>query len=596
MFVNIAVLTAALGASAASALPWTDSLKSNLAYRSPSTTVPGLAIDTEHVTRRLGKRWQDTYQGNLSFPYGVASGDPYSDSVILWTMPRKIDSTGASVPNAWPPICLQWIVSASENDFTKSSMVQNGYVTTTEDVRYSTKVEALNLKPYTQYYYRFESCEGPELGVSPVGAFKTLPEEDQMVDNIRFAVFSCSNMPFGFFNAYGNAANNSDRIDYAVHLGDYIYEYKQGDYGDGSEFTPPRVPQPADRELSSLQDYRDRHAGYRLDPDLQELHRKMAWQVVWDDHEVADNTYKAGSADSNNTIQGQIGDYQFSDRKANAVRAYYEWLPIRQISDEKLRIWRSFKIGKLGTAIFLDTRQYDRDITDVYYNTAEIDKIAADEDRSMTGYKQQEWLLQQLQETKDRGAVWPLVFQQVIFSDVNFGDSPEDFEFNVDAWSGYRAERNRILRYIRDKKIDNTVVLAGDSHASWVFDLALNGSDYSAEDGSGALGVEFAGSAVSSPSSYGRNLPDATYVDKATNFTTNSPALQFAEGQLRGYFELDVTPQNTTAYYYGFYDQASRNSNVTEIGQFTTVAGSNKLQRPLNGGRKTSFGAYKNEL
>ncbi|KAK4055762.1 hypothetical protein OIV83_000309 [Microbotryomycetes sp. JL201] len=597
MLVNVAAV-AVIAGSLASALPRGEPLlHSNLAYRSPSTTIPGLAIDTENVKKRLGKRWQETYQGNLTFPYGVASGDPYSDSVILWTMPRKIDSTGASVPNAYPPICLQWIVSASEGDFTKSSMVQNGYVTTTEDVRYSTKVEAINLKPFTQYYYRFESCEGADLGVSPVGSFKTLPKEDQMVDSLRFAVFSCSNMPFGYFNAYGNAANNSDRIDYAVHLGDYIYEYKQGDYGDGSEFSPSRAPVPADRELSSLQDYRDRHANYRTDPDLQELHRKMAWQVVWDDHEVADNTYKSGSADSNNTIQGQIGDYQFSDRKANAVRAYYEWLPIRQIdTDDKLRIWRSFKIGKLGTMIMADTRQYDRDVTDLYYNTAEINKIAADEDRSMTGQKQQSWLLQQLQETKDRGAVWPLLFQQVIFSDVNFGDSPSEFEYNVDAWSGYRAERNRILEYIRDNGINNTVVLAGDSHASWVFDLALNGTNYNAQDGSGALGVEFAGSAVSSPSSYGRNLPDATYVGRATNFTTNSPALQFAEGQLRGYFELAVTPQNATAYYYGFYDQNSRNSNVTEVAQFTTVAGTNKLQRPLNGGQKTSFGAFKNEL
>ncbi|KAK4056502.1 hypothetical protein OIO90_002349 [Microbotryomycetes sp. JL221] len=588
----------ALSATSTSALPWTDSLKSNLAYRSPSTRVKSLAIDTDHVTKRLGKRWSDTYQGNLSFPYGVASGDPYSDSVILWTNPRKIDSTGASIPNAWPPICLQWIVSASENDFTKSSMVQNGYVTTTEDVRFSTKVEAMDLKPKTQYYYRFESCEGPDLGVSPVGSFKTLPEEDDdEIDKLRFAVFSCSNMPFGYFNAYGNAANNSERIDYAVHLGDYFYEYKQGDYGDGSEFSPSRAPNPSNRETSSLEDYRDRIAGYRLDPDLQELHRKVAWQTVWDDHEVADNTYKDGSADSNNTIQGQIGDYKFSERKANAVRAYYEWLPIRQVdSDDKLRIWRSFKLGKLGTLIMADTRQYDRSITDLYYNTDEIAQVAADEDRSMTGQKQQSWLLSELQATKDRGATWPLLFQQVVFSTINFGETPSEFEFNLDAWDGYRAERDRIMRYIRDNKIDNTVVLAGDTHASWVFDLALNGSDYNSQTGEGALGVEFGGSAVSSPSSYGRNLSDATYAARATNLTTNSPALQYAEGQLRGYFELEITPQNATAYYYGFYDQSTRNSNVTEMGSFTTVAGTNKLLRPLNGGKKTAFGAFKNEL
>lgn len=233
--------------------------------------------------------------------------------------------------------------------------------------------------------------------------------------------------------------------------------YANGDYGDGSKFNPPRIPQPSNRELASLQDYRDRYASYRLDPDLQELHRKVAWQTVWDDHEVADNSYKSGSADSNNTIQGQIGDFKFSERKANAVRAYYEWMPIRQIeTDDKLRIWRSFKLGKLGTLIMADTRQYDRDITDVYYNTEEINKIADDKNRSMTGTKQQKWLLEQLKETKERGATWPVLAQQVVFSTVNFGDSPMAEELNVDAWDGYRAERARILQYISDNEINNT--------------------------------------------------------------------------------------------------------------------------------------------
>lgn len=243
-------------------------LASNHAYRSPSLNVDALRVNTDHIYNAQDRRrWSDTYQGNLTFPYGVASGDPYSDSVILWTMPRKFDSGGLYGGNAWPPICLQWVVSATPDDFAVEYSVQNGNVKTTEDVRFAVKVEATALQPYTQYYYRFQSCEGPDLGVSPVGAFKTLPAEDAEVDRLRLAVFSCSNLPFGYFTAYKNAAGNADRLDYIQHVGDYIYEYKNGDYGNGTALDRAPVP---DREISSLQDYRDRYAQYRSDVDLQE--------------------------------------------------------------------------------------------------------------------------------------------------------------------------------------------------------------------------------------------------------------------------------------------------------------------------------------
>lgn len=191
---------------AVSALPQSASLpthlESNRAYRSPSLTVDALKVDTDAIFHAQDRRrWQDTYQGNVTFPYGVASGDPYSTSVILWAMPRKLDLGGLYGGNAWPPICLQWVVAEQPDDFSEASRVQNGYVQTTQDIQFSVKVEATNLKPYTQYYYRFESCESPDLGVSPVGAFKTLPDEnDDTTNKLRLAVFSCSNMPFGYFN------------------------------------------------------------------------------------------------------------------------------------------------------------------------------------------------------------------------------------------------------------------------------------------------------------------------------------------------------------------------------------------------------------
>lgn len=242
------LLSVGLAASTAVALPRTGpaALDSNIAYRSPSSTVDHavLRVDTDEVYNGLGKRWADTYQGELVFPYGVASGDPYvpltlrsdffgpigadrslpsfvrvhsySDSVILWTVPEKYQ-----VPNAWPPICLQWVVSTSATNFNGSDVVSSGYVQTTEEVGFSVKVEATGLKPYTKYHYRFEGCEGPSQGVSKVGAFKTLPAEDDDSVTLRLATYSCSNLPFGFFNAYGHAANMSDSLDYVQHLGQY---------------------------------------------------------------------------------------------------------------------------------------------------------------------------------------------------------------------------------------------------------------------------------------------------------------------------------------------------------------------------------------
>ncbi|KAI5479609.1 hypothetical protein MNV49_003346 [Pseudohyphozyma bogoriensis] len=560
--------------------------ESNHVYRSPSRQVDALRVETAQIFEGLGKRWTDTYTGNVTFPYGVASGDPYDDSVILWTMPRKLDLGGLYGGNAWPPICLHWIVSATNTDFSVDNSVQNGFVQTTEDVRYAVKVEATGLKPYTKYYYRFESCEGADLGVSPVGHFKTLPAPDDEATKIRLAVFSCSNLPFGFFNAYGNAANHSDTLDYVQHVGDYIYEYKNGDYGDGTAIG--RVPQP-DREITSLQDYRDRYAQYRTDPDLQELHRTLAWQAVWDDHEVADNTWAKGSADSNDTLQGQVGDYQFSERKAKAVRAYYEWMPIRQVdTDDKLRIWRNFKIGKLADMIMLESK------TDLYYNTDEIIAVADSPDRSMTGSKQQQWFFDRMDESSERGATWRLVMQQVVFSRVNYSIATGgSTEFNVDAWEGYRYQRDKILEHIESNKINNTVILSGDSHATWISDLKRENQTYDPVTGAGALGVEFAGTAVSSPSSYGHGpgYTEAVYRGIAANLTEASPSLQYAEGQLRGYFELTITPEEVTCDVFGFYEQETRNTNVTHVASFSTKKDSNKLTRPLNNGTVPVYGA-----
>lgn len=199
-------------------------LSSNLAYRSPSKRVRSLEIPLDDIHSSLRKRnngGTEFYTGNLTFPYNVAAGDPYSDSIILWTMPQKYDEEGLYGGNAYPPICLKYEVS-TDPDFT--TIVTSGTTQTTQDVRWSVKVEASGLQPYTVYYYQFYGCAGFDLGHSPVGTFKTLPAADASPEQIRLAFFSCSNLPFGFFNAFGAAANHSETLDLWTHLGDYIYE------------------------------------------------------------------------------------------------------------------------------------------------------------------------------------------------------------------------------------------------------------------------------------------------------------------------------------------------------------------------------------
>lgn len=244
-------------------------------------------------------------------------------------------------------------------------------------------------------------------------------------------------------------------MDYVIHLGDYIYEYKNGDYGWGQSIG--RIPLP-DRTIFTLYDYRKRIATYRTDLDLLLSHQVFPWIPVWDDHEVADNTYRDGSAGTyisklshgnamltlqllselNNTEASFIGDGGVSvdQRKMNAVRAYFEWMPIRQVEmDDNLRIWRSFSIGTLLDLVMLDTRHYDRSITDLYWNTHYVHQISDDAGRSMMGSRQENWFYSQLKSSAQRAATWRVIGSQTVFSRINesiaYGNvDPLDY----DAW------------------------------------------------------------------------------------------------------------------------------------------------------------------
>ncbi|MCJ1270167.1 hypothetical protein MMC22_010063 [Lobaria immixta] len=580
------------------------SYANNLNYRSPSHNHPGLGVAIHKVNKRHDGS-PPLHAAELNFTHGIASGDPYPHSVILWTRvaPKSDDVDDNSTvsgdvplynpvpiqeqavekppPASTAPICVNYKV-ASDKALTK--VVDSGTAYTSSDVDYTLKVEAQKLQPYTQYYYQFQVCDSDLK--SPLGRTKTTPAPDDLLAKISLAVYSCSNFPFGFFNAYGNPVRK-DSVDYVLHLGDYLYEYPNGEYGWGQSIG--RIPLP-DRIIYTLYDYRKRHATYRTDLDLLLSHSQFAWISVWDDHEVADNTYRDGSSRLNNTEASFIedGGVSVDQRKMNAVRAYFEWLPIRQVElDDNLRIWRSFSIGSLLDLIMLDTRQYDRSITDLYWNTDYIHSISNDAGRSLMGSRQENWFYNQLIESSKRGAAWRVIGSQTVFSRLNesisYGNvNPLDY----DAWDGYQSNRNRTFKTLYDNSIGNNIVISGDSHANWVSDLVwLDHSEYDTSTGKGSVGVEFAGTAVSSPSPYGQNIT----IEKANNASSylvrDNRELQWSELYYRGYFELHISQHSVNASYFGMPTLVNRNPDEISLANFTVLSGANALYRnPVPGG------------
>ncbi|KAH6640645.1 PhoD-like phosphatase-domain-containing protein [Chaetomium tenue] len=548
------------------------SFERNLAYSSPSRRHPSLAVPLAHVNKR---QTGDVYApAEVNFTHGVASGDPYADSVILWTRLAPTTESVASdlVPGGVVPIyddsegaqpsskaaCVEFKIAT---DLPLSNVVDQGRAFTTSDVDYTVKA-------------------------SPLGRTKTIPSKTQKVDrNINLAVYSCSNYPEGYFNAYANPVRK-ESVDYVLHLGDYIYEYKP----DSS--IASRNPQP-DREIYTLFDYRTRLGSYRTDPDLLASHAKFAWIPVWDDHEVANNAWRNGSSNSDGEV--------FRARKQAAVRAYFEWMPLRQADmDDSLRIWRSFSLGTLLDLVMLDTRQYDRDLTvlnglaGIGGNSQEVEKLVDLQNRTIMGFEQEAWFYDQLTQSSNRGAAWRLIGNQVIFSRMTLGilgDQP----FNRDQWDGYLANRDRVYQHLADGKINNTVMLSGDSHAAWVSDLAWLGKrDYDETTGEGAFGVELAGTAVTSSSPVG-GLPKLLAKPLSEWLISKNPELQWQDLFYRGYFEMSIGYEAIEAKFYGIPDVKVKSDDEILLATFLINNGENKLARnPTVGGGRAKGGALKN--
>lgn len=544
------------------------------------------------------------------FTHGIASGDPLSDRVILWT--RLLPGDGQHRDH----LSCAWQV-ALDRDF--KQLVSSGNTSTSAAQDYCVKVDATGLAPNQHYFYRFISA-----GVSsPVGMTRSLPEGD--VEEFRLGVCSCSNYPQGYFNVYRHMANTD--LDLVLHLGDYIYEYAEGVYANSvASDQLGRQVEPSN-EILSIEDYRMRYGLYRTDADLQAVHARHPFICVWDDHELANDCWTDGAENHNE------GEGDFAARMRFARQAYHEWMPIRTTSDgDQAPIFRNFKLGKLADLIMLDTRMHGRNqpldyavdlpMRSVLFNVSEsgaslvreeeakisdtdlvrvnvpfdfssgsavaitdyqrIKNLTAatlpegwyylpdgerfknealvDPNRTILGADQEQWLDSQLQASKQRGTPWQILGQQVLMGKLGLpvltdkelnleGTKPEyrpimqmmqtlakeALPFNLDAWDGYAACRDTVFKSLAEHGV-NPVVLAGDTHNAWAFNLSNSQGQ--------AVGVEIGTPGVNSPGLETYLATEPAVLGRA--MLSASPELFAVDTAQRGWSELVLTPEAAT--------------------------------------------------
>ncbi|SFM00275.1 alkaline phosphatase D family protein [Marinobacter zhejiangensis] len=496
------------------------------------------------------------YSGPDPFQHGIASGDPLAYQVILWT---RITAEGL---DEIPVI----VAVARDTEFNDIVYEGVGYARSQSD--YTVKIDPLLPSPGTTYYYRFET-----LGhYSAIGRTRTTPAPSESVDHLRLAVMSCSNYPYGYFNAYRKVAFRAD-LDAVLHLGDYIYEYGPGEYDDAAVAADRPVDPP--HEIVTLDDYRRRYACYRQDGDLQECHRQHPFICVWDDHEITNDAWMNGAENHND------GEGDYGERKRAAVRAYFEWMPIRRVApDNEVRIYRHFEFGQLMSLMMLDTRIIGRD------KQVSTSGEARDPDRQLLGAPQQRWLFDQLDHSHSRGARWHLIGQQVMIAPLTLGTLPDSpnwslgggAQLNFDQWDGYETSRRALLGRIEAKGLDNTVVLTGDIHSSWAMDLSIdpgNLSVYNPFTGEGSLAVEFVTPAVTSPAAPTKGLSDLA----ALALVPLNPHLKWVDLFHRGYIVLDITPEHCKADWFHLETVSEPSNQETFARAYATTDGANRVKR-----------------
>jgi alkaline phosphatase D len=545
------------------------------------------------------------------FAFGVASGDPLADRVILWSH--------AKIPNSTANVALTWQV-ATDAAFTNT--VRTGSLTATEAGSFTAKVDVTGLTAGSSYFYRFRDATGAS---STVGTTRTLPASG--VASVKFAVFSCSLYSEGFFHAYDHASK-SDAL-YALHLGDYIYEYSSDPTRYGNSSIPGnRIASPAN-EIVTMNDYRTRHALYKSDLNLQAAHAKMPWITIWDDHEFANNGYVNGAENHNPATQGD-----WIARKNIAAKVYHEWMPIRTPdANNLLKIYRRFDFGSIFTLHMVDTRIEGRDRQ--YDNFGDADGgvnrylagitpnaagVRPDTSRKMMSIEQQNWL------TTGMGAstaTWQVMGNQTLMARMwfpaslvsAFATNPATvpavisaylgakatratqgvpgvppltatqaallnpvtnpgIPYNLDAWDGYPAQREAILQSVKTQN-KRLVTLSGDSHDGWFTNLVTLADE--------KVGVEFGTTSVTASGfegvglgTLGSSIDGSALVPQLGNAAVGAGLglindVNYADTSQRGYLLMTVTPAAVKGEYV-YVTSVKQPTYTAAVGRSITVA------------------------
>lgn len=491
---------------------------------------------------------------NGSFQHGIASGDPLSDRVILWTC---ITKGGGSV---------RWEI-ATDPEF--AFVVKSAEIAVAGGKTVPLKVDVHGLKPATNYYYRFIRGEN----TSMTGRTKTLPVGD--VEQISMAIVSCSNHPAGYFHSYAHLAK-AEPVDVVLALGDYIYEYGLGGYA--TEFAEElgRVPEP-EHECVTYDDYATRYAQYHRDPDLQAAHAAAPWILTWDDHESANDSWKDGAQNHDPATQGP-----WAAREAASLKAFYDWTPTREPQDglPLSANYRRFDFGNLASLTMLETRLSGRSepITfdqfpvpnDADPNDKQVQKklqsfeqeILGDETRRMLGDRQSEFVANALQTSVAAGQKWQIIGNQTLFAEIRSPDymatlpawlkwivkrsEPLHYQYflrsrlnpllNLDSWDGYPAARERFYNKAKEAGA-NLLVVTGDTHDFMAASLFDKKGD--------RIGTELGTSGVSSPGNFAYVSAPGVNFGELTE--EKNPALLLHDTKYTGYIRMLVKPDEVLA-------------------------------------------------
>ncbi|MEH6487951.1 MULTISPECIES: alkaline phosphatase D family protein [Hyphomonas] len=497
-----------------------------------AATLAGCATDTQPA-------------GPSVFQHGVASGDPTSRSVVLWTR--------VTTPEDARPVTWQL---AEDRAF--RSVIASGRAVAQKSADHTVKIVPQGLEPGRTYYYRF--LAGPE--TSPIGRTRTLAVEN--LDRLVLALVSCSNYGFGYFNVY-DAIARDPAIDFVLHTGDYIYEYGNPEL----ERSPLRVRamEPA-HETVSLEDFRLRHAQSKTDSSSQAMHAAHTLLACWDDHEVANDSWLGGAQNHQPESEGR-----WADRRDAAVQAYYEWMPVREPAGDlsRAQFWRTYRFGNLATMVTLETRHTAK-AHQVDY-AAYKDMLVGPEDRDtflrdvlgapgreMISEEMKADLRDSLASSVARGEPWRLIgnpgllvrenLPDLEHAGIRVEDHPELTIFDTytdivwksrwglpastDAWGGYPAARQEFYEICQSAGARDLVVLTGDSHAFWANQLA--------DDKGIAMGVELGTAGITSPSDYMLGSLPVDLARKLDALTTDAnPEVRWTDSLHRGYVKVDVT-------------------------------------------------------